>query len=198
MLVPVLLLLTSCDTRSTSAIYAPHEVGLTLAYENPQIASNLRKEQRLQVRVNRVTPLPAGGSLSVENVYTTLRGEITQTFLLEDGAVLQNSPEGPLLEDPLPKGFPDRVQNWTDHGLRFRVLGRAMAVGLEVALPDGSSNLGVWVEKAPANGNGALTRTFYLPNLGKVEVQEFQNGQWLTVYKLVGRGFTDAPYSKPS
>jgi hypothetical protein len=191
----IVVVLTGCDRQVPPAIYAPHEVGLTLAYEDPQLPSHLRREQRRQVRVNRATPAPTG-SLRVECAVSTLRGEESGTFLLEDGAVIQESPASPLLGDLLPKGFPDRNQAWSALGRRYKVLGRAMAVGLEVRLPEGFNRLGVWVESAPEEGGDPTTRTFFLPDLGRVETQEFRNGRWVCVNKLVDRGFTDAPYRR--
>lgn len=191
----LVLLLVGCDRQATVAMYAPHEEGLTLAYEDPRLPPPQRREQRQQVRVGRVTPATAGG-LRVVCAFSTLKGEQSGSFLLEEGAVVQESPAIPQLADPLPKGFPDRIQAWTAQGRRFKVLGRAMAVGLEVRLPQGFNQLGVWVESVPEDGSGPTTRHFFLPDLGRVETQEFRNGQWLSVNKLVDRGFTDAPYRR--
>lgn len=193
LLVPLVLMVAGCDTKPAAAIYAPHEVGLTLGFENPQIPGPLRREQRLQLRVGRVSSSPNSGAFRVDTTYTTLKGETTGTFLIEEGGIVPEGPEPPLPVDPLPKGFPDRVQDWTARSQHYKVLGRAAAQGLEFRLPVGYAALGVWVESYPVDGKGPHIRAFFLPDLGKVEVQEFQNGQWLSVTKLVDRGFTDAP-----
>lgn len=189
---PLMALLVACDRPGTQAIYAPHQEGLTLGYENPQLAFPQRREQRLQVRVNRVTTLPKGG-MRVEEAFTTLQGEMLVFFETDDGAVTQIGETGQALGLVLPKGFPERTREWTARGRQFRVLGQAMAVGLEVELPPSFNRLGTWVESQPLEGNGPHTRTFYLPDLGEVDTQESRDGKWVSVNKLVARGFTDAP-----
>ena len=193
---PLMALLVACDRPGTQTIYAPHQEGLTLGYENPQVAFPQRRDQRLQVRVNRVTTLPKGG-MRVEKAFTTLQGETWVLVELEDGAVTQIGENGQPLGLVLPKGFPDRTREWTARGRQFRVLGQAMAVGLEVELPPAFNRLGTWVESQPIEGKGPHTRTFYLPDLGEVDTQELRDGKWVSVNKLVARGFTDAPLRRP-
>lgn len=192
----LLALLVACDQPGSQAIYAPHQEGLTLGYENPQTPFPLRRDQRLQVRVSRVAMLPKGG-MKVEQAFTTLQGEMWVLFQIEEGAVTQVGENGQPLGLVLPKGFPDHTREWTARGRQFRVLGQAMAVGLEVELPPSFNRLGTWVESQPIEGKGPLTRTFYLPDLGEVDTQEFRDGKWVSVNRLVARGFTDAPLRRP-
>jgi hypothetical protein len=51
--------------------------------------------------------------------------------------------------------------------------------------------VGVWVEARPLQG--PRRRTLYLPNLGEVEAQEEHGDGWVTVNRLVARGFVDLP-----
>lgn len=189
---PLVLVLAGCDRPRPQTIFAPHQEGLTLGYENPQLPFPQRREQRLQVRVNRVVALPSGGS-RVETAFTTLQGERMVVFTLEEGGAAQKAEVGATLGPDLPKGFPEPTREWTARGSRFSVLGQAMAVGLEVDLPPSVSRLGIWVESRSLDGKGAPIRRFYLPDLGEVDTQELRDGQWVSVYRLVARGFTDAP-----
>lgn len=189
---PLVLVLAGCDRPRNQAIFAPHQEGLTLGYENPQLPFPQRREERLQVRVNRVVALPTGGS-QVETAFTTLQGERRVVFTLEEGGVAQKAEVGPTLGPDLPKGFPGTTREWTTRNRQFSVVGQAMAVGLEVELPPSVGRLGTWVESRALDGKGAIIRTFYLPDLGAVESQELREGKWVCLKRLVARGFTDAP-----
>jgi hypothetical protein len=92
----------------------------------------------------------------------------------------------------LPQGFPDTLQAWVDapRGLSFRILGRAVWTA-PFALPATVDATGLWVETE--RKDGIKRRSFYLKGLGEVESLEWRNGAWVTVNRLVGRGFTDLP-----
>lgn len=191
-LAALVLLGAACDRAAAPVLFAPHEEGLTLAYENPQTPFPQRREQRLQVRVAKAVQLP-GGALRVVKTFTTLQGETTGIVLLMDGAVRMQNPDGTLAGELLPRGFPDQIREWSARGRKFTVLGRAMAPDLEVELPPSFNRLGVWVESVDEQGTAPRTRTFFLPDVGEVETQEFRNGAWVSINRLVARGFTDAP-----
>jgi hypothetical protein len=77
------------------------------------------------------------------------------------------------------------------------VIGRGYWNG-PLELPD-TDRMGVWVEAR--RPGGARLRGFFLPKLGEVEVLEerVENNvsRWVSVNRLVSRGFTEAPPVRP-
>lgn len=190
-----LLLLGACRASQEGkerAIYAPHEEGLTLAYENPSLEGSARMESRRQVRVEAVQPAAGGKLLSGEIRHTRLTGEDRFHFEIKDGG-LKVSDEQKHTATILPEGFPDRASAWVEGGLRTRVLGRATMPGFDRLLPRGAPNVGIWIESSPESGDGPRTRAFLLPDIGTAEVLEWKEGRWTPSRRLVSRGFTDSP-----
>lgn len=186
----VLLLATACLPQPQGRIYGPTEEGLTLAYEDPTLPQPQRSQERLQVRVAK-TSFQGAGSGTVQVDYTSLRGSLTLVLRHQDGGIALLGPDGKALARILPEGFP-RTSAWEDRGTAFHVLGRATWDGAGL-LPASASSVGFWVEARPAQG--APRRTLYLPGLGEVESKELRDGVWVTVNRLVARGFTDLPIS---
>jgi hypothetical protein len=188
-----LVLLTGCDSYwmpQRPVEYAPWEEGLTLGYENPGLPADLRLKGRYQVRVKTSRPGPAG-RVVVETT-TTLTGENEATYLHAAGGVsLGSDPDGRTRI--LPKGFPDRTDRWEDRGIFHWVVGRAYAPFPGLRLAQEGNPLGVWVESAPVHALGPRWRTLYLPDIGEAETLVWKDGQWHSVFRLVSRGFTDAP-----
>jgi len=170
-------------------IFAAHETGLTLIYENPQLESPVRMDERLQVRVASVKEGESGTAARV--TFTTLKGEFSALFLLKKGGLFLSQDERTPGIQLRPEGFPDRVTQWEAHGTRFRVLGRAAADLHGLRLPDGMDRVGVWLESATPQGQ--RQRVFLLPDIGEVETLVWRDGAWICVNRLVSRGFTDAP-----
>jgi len=193
-LLPAVLLLTmACQPRATAPVYGPWEEGLTLAFEDPSQPEPQRSTDRLQVRVARATMQPGAPSLIQLDLANT-RGQLSVLLRYQDGGITLVGEDGRELSQALPPGFP-AVSGWTDRGTEFRVVGRASWDG-SALLPSTSDPIGVWVEARPVHG--ARRRTLYLPNLGEVESREERNGTWVTVNRLVARGFTDIPAIKRS
>jgi hypothetical protein len=189
----LLALTLACRTAPADRehlIYAPHEEGLTLAYENPRLEGNARTDSRLQVRVDKALPA-AGGAIVGELRHTWLSGEETFGFELKEGG-LKVADEHRRMMVALPEGFPDRVSVWEDGGIRSRILGRGTSPLFDRFLPKDALKVGIWIESTPLKGEGARTRTFLLPDVGSAEVMEWKDGRWSTSMRLVGRGFTDA------
>ena len=191
-LVPAaLLLLLACQPQVAPPIYGPWEEGLTLTFEDPSKPQPERSESRLQVRVARATLNP-GAPTQVQLTVANTRGQAKMTFRYQDGGVAVIDEAGQVLAQPLPVGSANFTQ-WVDHGIQFRVLGRAAWDGAAL-LPATSDPVGLWVESRPPQG--PLQRTLFLPNLGEVESRVERNGTWVVVNRLVARGFTDAPTPK--
>ena len=188
-----LALAPGCDRMLMPAApvnYAPWEVGLTLGFENPSLPESQRPADRFQLRVKEAR-MGTGGRIVIEAA-TTLGGQTEMTFLQKDGGVIVGTdPEGKLRL--LPKGFPDRVSRWEDRGTLHWVVGRAAVQLPGVRFADDNPPIGVWVESAPAAGEGARNRTLYLPDIGEAETLLWKDGHWVCVFRLVSRGFTDAP-----
>jgi len=189
----MLLALAACRStplESARHIYAPHEEGLTLAYENPTLSGTARSDARLQVRVDAAKPLADGGTIAGMLRHTRLSGETRYRFEIKDGGMTLADAEGrtSLL---LPAGFPDRVQAWGAGASRTRVLGRGTLPVFDGVLPKGHPKVGVWIESESDGDGSPRTRTLLLPDVGPAEVLEFRGGQWVTVSRLVARGFTD-------
>jgi hypothetical protein len=189
----LLILGTACRWGGTPArerIFAPREAGLTLQYENPELADGKRLDERLQVRVAETRPVEGG--LAVQVAYASLHGALSTQYFLPAGGGLYLCPDGRMPGILVfPAGFPDAVTRWEVRGMKYRVLGRAVADLHGLRLPETSDRVGVWVEtESPA---GQRQRTFFLPDIGEVETLSWRDGAWVSVNRLVSRGFTDAP-----
>ena len=184
-----LLLALACQPRMAEPLYAPWEEGLTLAFEDP--SQPQRFSNRLQVRVAKSSLAP-GTPRQVQLDLASVRGQLTLTLRVQDGGVALVTPDGQVLGQLLPPGFPATTA-WTERGGEYRVLGRAAWSGAAL-LPATADPVGIWVEaRLP---DGARRRTLFLPNHGEVEVQELRAADWVTVNRLVSRGFTDLPALK--
>lgn len=201
------LLLTACQPKARH-IYAPHEAGLTLIFENPSLPENKRAEERIQTRVDSCKESPEGTLIQLR--VSSLKGEYLEHWRIQghgqsgkDGVAEKSPKPGALiylLGDPakgetrafevLPGGFPDSVQAWQSGDLHFRFLGRAKADFPALKLAPGA-DMGLWVEvESPQKQR---QRLFFLPNVGEVQRQIFKDGNWVDVNRLVSRGFTDGP-----
>lgn len=170
-------------------IYGAHEAGLTLHYENPQLASEARANERIQVRVAASKDTPTGRIVRI--TYTSLQGEFSVLYLQKDGGtylVPDGSASGTMV---YPAGFPDRVTHWKIRETRYRVLGRAAMNLPGLKLPDTVDTVGVWVESESPQGQ--RQRAFLLPDIGEAETLVWREGAWVCTSRLVSRGFTDAP-----
>ena len=189
LLAPVARVLSlACQPRPAAPIYGPWEEGLTLAFEDPSRPQPERSSDRLQVRVARSSVAP-GSPRVVQLDLASLRGHMSLLIRHQDGGIALLGEDGQVLAQTLPPGFPSTA-TWEDRGTRFRVVGRATWEGAAL-LPATSDPVGVWVEAQPPHG--PRRRTLYLPNLGEVESQEERDGAWMTVNRLVARGFVDLP-----
>lgn len=185
-----LLLCLACQPRPAAAVYGPWEEGHTLTFENPSLPQPQRADERLQLRVTRSAIAPGSPRL-VQLDLTSNRGWKVLILKHQDGGITLLGDEGRVTATLLPVHFPEAT-SWLDHGIQFRVLGRARWEGAAI-LPATADPIGVWVE---ADGHGPRRRTLYLPNLGEVEAQEERAGAWITVNRLVAQGFTDLPITK--
>lgn len=193
LLVPATLLLVwACRPQAAAPVYGPWEEGLTLAFEDPSQPQPRRSEDRLQVRVARSSMAPGTPRLVRLDV-SSLRGHMVLDVRHQDGGIALVGEDGRVLAQSLPPGFPATAA-WEDRGTRFRVVGRGAWEGASL-LPATSDPVGIWVEAQPARG--PRRRTLYLPNLGEVEAQEERDGAWVTVNRLVARGFVDLPALRP-
>ncbi len=192
-LVPAALLAClACQPQTaTPVVYGPWEEGLTLTYEDPSQPQPQCSEDRLQVRVAHSTLGPGAPSL-VRLDLTNTRGQMSVLVRHQDGGIDLVEESGRVLARALPAHFPD-IDHWVDHGIEYRVIGRAAWEGASI-LPPTSDPVGVWVEARTPQG--FHRRTLYLPNLGEVESREERNGTWIAVNRLVARGFTDLPTIK--
>ncbi|WP_243300611.1 hypothetical protein [Geothrix oryzisoli] len=184
----ILLLSLACQPRAAAPVYGPWEEGLTLAFEDPSQPQPQRSADRLQVRVARSSMAPGAPRL-VQLDLTSLRGQMSLLVRHQDGGIALLGDDGRVVAQTLPAGFP-AVTAWEARGAQFRVVGRATWEGAAL-LPATSDPVGVWVEARPLQG--PHRRTLYLPNLGEVEAQEERDGAWITVNRLVARGFVDLP-----
>lgn len=191
----VLVLSLACDRAENTPkeIFAPAQAGQILAYENPTLPQPQRRAERLQIRITKTELV--GASLMVTKTFTTLQGQMEALFSYNNGGVrLMKDPTNPALV-MLPPSFPN-VRTWTDRNREYRVEGRAMMPEMDLPLPSTLDRLGIWVASESMDGQGPKLRTFYLPNLGEIETQAFQNGKWVSVNRLVEYGFEDAPAIK--
>lgn len=189
-----LLLGTACHwpgLPSREQSFAPHEAGLTLVYENPWLAPELRANERLQARVAASKDVQGGRVVRI--TYTSLRGEFSALYFQKNGGITLSQDGKNFGMMVFPAGFPDRVPQWQVGGTTFRVLGRATAELHGLKLPDTADRVGVWVESE--SPQGLRLRTFLLPDLGEVETLAWREGTWVSTNRLVSRGFTDVPLS---
>ena len=183
-----LLLALACQPRSSEPLYAAWEEGLTLAFEDPSLAQPQRFSNRLQVRVAKSSLAP-GTTQQVQLDLASVWGQASLFLRLQDGGLALVTSDGRTLGQLLPPGFP-ATPTWTERGIEYRVIGRAAWSGAAL-LPATADPIGVWVEaRLP---DGARRRTLFLPNHGEVEIQELRGAEWITVNRLVSRGFTDLP-----
>ena len=191
---PLVLLATlACQPTAPRPIFGPWEEGLTLAFEDPTLPAAEQRSHRLQVRVAKSRLAPGEPGL-VQLDFATAQGQFPMQVRYRNGGVALVAEDGKILGQPLPEGFP-ATSAWEDHGTRSRVIGRASWDGAAL-LPPGTDPVGYWVESSPATG--PRRHTLYLPDLGEVESREERDGAWVTVNRLVARGFTDIPAIKPS
>ncbi|WLT30358.1 hypothetical protein [Geothrix sp. PMB-07] len=188
-----LLLLLACQPRTAAPVFGPWEEGLTLNYEDPSAPQPKRSAERLQVRVAKATFTPGSPSL-IQVDMASSQGQLPLTFKYDRGGIALVDGQGEVVRQILPAGFP-AVDQWTDHGIQFRLMGRATWEGATI-LPATADPVGYWVEARTPKG--LVRRTLYLPNLGEVESREQRDGAWVTISRLVARGFTDIPAIKRS
>ena len=182
---------TGCDRvlmPPAHPVYAAWEEGLTLGFEDPSLAPELRVQRRQQVRVKEARS--QSGGLAVTKTFTSMTGQFDTQVLQKDGGVTLQTDRGGLVL--LPEGFPDQVSRWEARGCFNWVVGRAAADLPGVKLPDGAGTVGVWVESL-ALGSGARSRTLFLPDIGEAETLIWNQGRWIVSNLLVTRGFTDIP-----
>jgi hypothetical protein len=186
-----LLFIMACGPRMAAPVYGPWEEGLTLAFEDPSQPQPQRSAERLQVRVGH-SPMNPGPPSLVRLDVASPRGQMSLFVQHRDGGIALVTEQGRILSQVLPTGFP-ATTSWVERGTEYRILGRSTWEGASI-LPATSDPVGVWVEaRAP---HGAPRRTLYLPNLGEVESMELRDGAWVSVNRLVARGFTDLPAQK--
>jgi hypothetical protein len=191
---PLLLVTISCEryfVKSQEKVYAPTAEGLTLIYENSSLDSEARLRERIQLRVAESKPVAGGQQILV--TYASLRGQVSARYLLKQGGMfLLNGDK--VVETMLPEGFPEKVSEPGATRGRFVFLGRATANLPGLQLPSDFDRVGVWVEVIPPQG--PHRRNFYLSGIGEADSLELRNGTWVSVSRLVSRGFTDAPELK--
>ena len=188
----MLLLGTGCGWMGfprQEKVFAAHEVGLTLHYEDPQLPPDARANERIQVRVAAAKETEAGRL--VRMTYSSLRGEFSALYLQKEGGLfLVHEGKGGGVT-VYPAGFPDRISHWTVRETKFRILGRATLPDLAVNLPGTSDRVGVWIESE--SPRGVRQRVFLLPDIGEVETLVWRGDAWVCTSRLISRGFTDAP-----
>ena len=191
-----LLLVPGCDRMLVPVrhrTYGAWEEGLTLGYENPQLAdAGQRIASRQMVRVKASAPGASG--LAVTKTFSSLAGQWESRAVQRNGGIrlVTDAPGGLVM---LPEGFPDRVSRWEARGSFNWVVGRATADLPGIRFADPSDAVGVWVESFVPGHPGNRTRTLYLPDLGEAETLSWDPGQgrWSVTNQLVTRGFTDVP-----
>lgn len=186
-----LLLCLACQPRPAAPVYGAWEEGHTLTFEDPSLPQPQRAEERVQVRVTRSAIAPGSPRL-VQLDLTSAKGRKTLVLLHQDEGIALLGEDSQVAATLLPKHFPE-TNAWVDHGIEYRVIGRARWEGAAL-LPATSDPIGVWVEASSTQG--LRRRTLYLPNLGEVEAQVERAGAWVTVHRLVAQGFTDLPTTK--
>jgi len=183
----------ACERTDPHELFAPVEAGLITAYENPSLPEPRRIQERLQVHISRVEQ--EGKTLLVTKTFTTFQGQMEVLFAYENGGVrLMRDPKTAVLV-VLPPNFP-HVRPWEERGRRYSVEGRAAMPETGPRLPDTMNRVGVWVASESLDGKGPRRRSFFLPRLGEIETQEFQDGKWIAVNRLFSFGFEDLPFKK--
>lgn len=188
-----LMLLLACQPRMAAPVYGPWEEGLTLTFEDPSLPQPLRSAERTQMRVSRAALTP-GKPTRVQVALTSTHGQINMQFQFENGGIALLDEQGQVLAQPLPVGALP-LAPWVDRGVEYQIVGRAAWDGAAL-LPETSDPVGVWLESRSPQGE--RRRTLLLPNVGEVESRLYRNGTWVTVNRLVARGFTDLPITKRS
>jgi hypothetical protein len=169
-----------------SHIYSPTETGLTLIFENPSDV-----QEPVQLRVQNVKQTSDG--LEVVCSVTSLKGSVDANFLCrQDGGVYSITSDG-AKTIIVPPGFPDKTAAWQADGIKYRVIGRAKADISGIELREA---IGIWVEAIPVssqlqNSDNERAHIFFLPGIGEAEIRVLRGGNWVTINKLVGMGFTD-------
>lgn len=186
-----LLLGLACQPARAPKVYGPWEEGLTLTFEDPSQPQPRRSTDRMQVRVAKSSLAPGAPGLVQVDV-ASLQGQLPITFRHQNGGISLVTDQGQLLAVSLPTGFP-ATATWTERGTEFRVIGRGAWDGAAL-LPATADPVGVWVEARPTQG--PRRRTLYLPDLGEVETRVERGDAWITVNRLVARGFTPLPAIK--
>jgi hypothetical protein len=167
-------------------IYSPTETGLTLIFENP-----LDIQVPVQLRVKHAKQTSDG--LEITCSVTSLKGTEDTNFLYrQDGGIYSITSSG-TRAIIVPPGFPNKTTVWQAGGIKYSVIGRAKAdiPGVNLAEP-----IGIWVEAIPVslqlqNSDNKRVRVFFLPGIGEAETRVFRQGNWVTINRLVGMGFTD-------
>lgn len=172
------------------AVYAAWEEGLTLGFENPSAIGPAREQSRFQVRVKHSRP--TGQGVAVVQTHGTFTSQDDLTLLLTNGGEYLGTEAKPGA-CVLPEGFPDRVSRWTARGTFFQVVGRGSFQLPGKLLKEQAQVVGVWVESQSADPASMRVRNLYLPDIGLAETQVQEQGRWICVFRLVSRGFTDAP-----
>jgi hypothetical protein len=174
------------------AIYLPTEAGMTLQFANVDTEPVGSTNGRTQIRISHSKQTSEG--LDVVCSISNLQGTADITFLCpQDGGVFLMASDANKIT-VLPPGFPDKTLTWQSEGLNYQVIGRAKADIPSVNLLD---PIGVWVEATPMApqllNTDSKTRIFFLPGIGEAETKVLRQGNWKTINRLVGMGFTDAP-----
>jgi hypothetical protein len=185
-----LAILTACEKQEGQpTFYAPTAVGTTLQFETLKPDNGTWPNDRLQLRVLQARQTDDG--LEVTYDYSTLQRNAKATFLCQqNGGIFQVKADGSK-DMQLPPGFPDSATSWQRNRVTFKVLGRAKAnlEGIELYDP-----IGVWVEaRAESPQPQGKARILFLPSIGEAETKVLQEGNWVTVNRLVGIGASAEP-----
>jgi hypothetical protein len=183
----------ACERTAPNELFAPTKTGLTLAFEDPSLPEPRRTQERLQVRIAKVEQ--EDKKMLVTKTFSSLKGQMDVLFAYENGGVTLMRDKITAALVVLPPQFPN-VQAWEERGQRYRVEGRAALPETGFKLPDTMNHVGVWVVSESLDGKGPKRRSFFLPQLGEIETQEFQEGKWVSINRLFSYGFQDLPFDK--
>jgi hypothetical protein len=182
------LAVTSACFRQTEQqlLYSPTEAGLTLIFENP---SDIQEPVQLRVRYAKQT----SDGLEVACSVTSLKGTADTNFLCRQDGGIYSITSGETRTIIVPPEFPNKTASWQTGGISYRVIGRAKLDFPGIALPE---PIGVWVEAIPVspqlqNSVNKKAHVFFLPGIGEAETRVLRQGNWVTVNRLAGMGFTD-------